>query len=208
METSKEARLISHELMSMANILRLVAKKHPASADGFEEFQVRGSALRHIGVSVDYMADQLELAAQAFLEDIPSAGAANMELVSSLFKGCGFQLKHFGLSLKSDHHHMVPMCGAHNPRSPIAESGFLWEGVSKVAKSIAEHSKQIDQDLSNSFNMAADELATFADSIAQYRQAMEESEFAKAAMLLSDASEVLANVSVAVDNIVPQMRKL
>lgn len=136
MAASNEARIVAHEFKSIANILRLIAKKYPASADGFEEFQVRGSALRHMGVSVDHMADQFELAAQAFMDEIPSGAAANMELVSSLFGGCSFQLAHFGLSLKSDHHHMVPMCGAHNPRSPTAEAGFLWQGVSRVATSI------------------------------------------------------------------------
>ena len=208
MTVSSEAKVVAHDFKSMANILRLIAKKYPASADGFEEFQVRGSALRHMGVSVEHMADQFELAAQAFLEEIPSGAASNMNLVGSLFEGCSFQLSHFGLSLKSDHHHMVPMCGAHNPRSPIAEAGFLWRGVSKVATAVSEHTQPINDNLSAAFGGVAESLEAFSDGVGLYREAMEESRFAEAAERLGQASRLLSDVAMAVNNVSPELRNL
>lgn len=208
MAVGSDARVVAHEFKSMANILRLIAKKYPASADGFEEFQVRGAALRHMGVSVEHMADQFDLAAQAFMEEMPSAAASNMDLVGSLFEGCSFQLFHFSLSLKSDHHHMVPMCGAHNVRSPVAEAGFLWQGVSKVAVAVSEHTRSIDGAVSESFESFASSLQAFSDGIGLYREAMEDSRFAEAADQIDQASRLLSDVAAAVRNVSPAMRSL
>ena len=53
---------VPYHLESIAGILDVVSQKLPAAADGFEEFQVRGSALRHMGVSVAGVSDQFRKA--------------------------------------------------------------------------------------------------------------------------------------------------
>ncbi len=182
---------VPHYLDAIACVLKTIAQKLPSAADGFEEFHVRGSALRHMGVSVSCMAEQFEMAARAFREGIPNAVRGNFILISSLLSGCAFQLKHFGLSLKSDHHHMVPMCGAHNPRSPQAESGFLWEGISNLLSLVATIFDEREAGLGTELNQLSADIKQFSDVIANYRSAMEASEFALAAEHLDTASSRL-----------------
>lgn len=208
MTTIDDSKLIAHDLSSVSNIIRLIAKKYPASADGFEEFQVRGSALRHMGVSIEHMADQVDMAASAFCDGIPLAAASNIDLLSAIFEGCSFQLRHFGLSLKSDHHHMVPMCGAHNPRSPTSETGYLWAGIAGIFAGIGIHSRGLSTGLSDSFTTLSGELTTFADGLGLYREAMEESRFAKAAKHLENCSQLMGKVSKAAKSVSSELRKL
>lgn len=164
----------------------------PTAADGFEEFKVRGSALRHIGESLAAVSKQFDLSANALLTTSPSAVQGNFLLIASLVKGCGFQLKHFALSLKADQHHMVPACGAHNPRSPLAESGYLWEGISTLFLLIANSYKNTD--LHKGMEGLSYDIKNFSKTLGEYRIAMEESEFLRAANILTEASVNLNKV--------------
>jgi hypothetical protein len=192
MSDANRVNEVPHYLDATAGVLKTISQKFSSAADGFEEFHVRGSALRHMGVSVFCMADQFEMAARAFRNEMPNAARGNFILISSLLSGCAFQLKHFGLSLKSDHHHMVPTCGAHNQRSPTAESGFLWEGISNLLSRVATIFDEKEAGLGTELKQFSVDLKQFADAIADYRGAMEVSEFALAAEHLDTASNRLA----------------
>ena len=165
--------VISHYFNSISYLMKTISAKMPTAADGFEEFKVRGSALRHIGESL-------------------AAVQGNFLLIASLVKGCGFQLKHFALSLKADQHHMVPACGAHNPRSPLAESGYLWEGISTLFLLIANSYKNTD--LHKGMEGLSYDIKNFSKTLGEYRIAMEESEFLRAANILTEASVNLNKV--------------
>ncbi|MGE7849324.1 hypothetical protein [Bacillus cereus] len=194
METNSINQTMAHHFNSMEVVLRTISIKMPKAADGFEEFKVRGSALRHMGVSIECIANQFRLISEAFKVGDLDAIHGNFVLIASLLEGCSFQLKHFGLSLKSDHHHMVPACGAHNPRSPVAESGFLWEGISHLFSSLSIQLKNNEYNLNNNFEVISKNIKNFSDVLGKYRKTMEESDFALSAEHLLTASDKLGTV--------------
>lgn len=196
MPGTKSLNEVPHHLEAIASVLRTISQKLTAAADGFEEFQVRGSALRHMGVSIDCMADQFDRTADAFRQNMPSAATSNFTLISSLISGSAFQLKHFGLSLATDHHHMVPMCGAHNPRSPVAESAFLWSGISEALSIVAEILDHNLPDTGRELAALSSDILKFSQGLAEYRDAMEDSNFELAAEHLGAASELLAEAAI------------
>lgn len=66
----------------------------------------------------------------------------------------------------------------------------------------------MDGDLSEAFGRVAEVLAAFAEGVARYREAMEESKFEEAAELVGQGSVLLSNVATAVNNISPELRKM
>ncbi|QIW22505.1 hypothetical protein [Bacillus thuringiensis] len=194
MTISKNYLAMSHHFNSMESVLRTISIKMPAAADGFEDFKVDGSALRHMGVTIESIANQFNFISQAIISGKLNAIYGNFMLISYLVEGCSFQLKHFGLSLKSQQHHIVPMCGANNPRRPVAENGFLLESISNLLYALSNHLDKDHVDLEKSLKLSATDIKTFTNVIGGYRKAMEDSNLWLAGEYLLNASENLEKV--------------
>lgn len=182
---------IAADFKAIALVINTISLKMAMAADGFEEFQVRGSALRHIKDSLKCISEQFELMSTHLNENNNYFCTSNFILIGALFNGCSFQMKHFSLALRSDQHHMVPMCGAHNPRSPIAESGYLWEGIGDTLLYIPYETNE----LCFSIQSLGSSIKDYSYSLAKYRESMEKSAFIDAANHLEDASKGLAIIA-------------
>ena len=182
---------IAADFKAIAIVINTISLKMAMAADGFEEFQVRGSALRHIKDSLKCISEQFDLMSTHLNENNNCFCSSNFILIGALFNGCSFQMKHFSMALRSDQHHMVPMCGAHNPRSPIAESGYLWDGIGETLFYIPYETNA----LNFSIQSLGRSIKEYSYSLAKYRESMENSEFIDAANYLEEASKRLAVIA-------------